>query len=422
MKRLFFIAILLTSTLLAQAQVTLQQCVEASRENYPLIARYGLLQQTEAVSLSDINKSWLPQIGAYAQGTVQNAVPEFPERLQQMVPDLKGLGKLQYKVGVELNQNIWDGGQSKSQRTIQRAQTEADRAALEVQLYAVRERVESLFFGALLAEEQVKQFELALELLNANILRMKSMLENGTAMSSDVDMLEAQLLTVSQQKIQAESAAANCRRLLEIFTGLDLTNQALAKPDATMPESLTAERPELRMFEAQNKAVVARGDGIEASLMPRIGFFAQAFYGYPGFDNFKSMMDRTMTFNILAGLKISWNIGGLYTKDNRRQQLRIAAESIGNDREVFLFNNHLQSTQQSDRIDEIRRVMADDRRIVELRGNVRKAAESQLENGVIDATALLTKITDENQARLTAAYHEIQLLQSIYQLKYTLNR
>ena len=61
-------------------------------------------------------------------------------------------------------------------------------------------------------------------------------------------------------------------------------------------------------------------------------------------------------------------------------------------------------------------------RIVELRKNVRKAAESQLDNGVIDATDLLTKLTEEKQARLTASYHEIQLLQSIYQLKHTLNR
>ena len=422
MKNLITIAVLLTATLVAQAQVTLQQCVDAAREKYPLIARYRLLEQTEAVSLSDINKSWLPQIGAYAQGTVQNAVPEFPERLQQMVPDLQGLGKLQYKVGVELNQNIWDGGQSKSGRSIRRAQTKADRAALDVQLYAVRERVEGLFFGALLAEEQVKQFNLTIELLNANIRRMRSMLENGAAMRADVDMLEAQLLTMTQQRTQALAGVTNCRRLLEIFTGIDLGDQTLEKPDATMPETPTVDRPELSMFNAKNQLFAAQEKDIKSSLMPRIGFFAQAFYGYPGFDNFKSMMDRTMTFNVLAGLKISWNIGGLYTKDNRRQRLRLASESVSNDREVFLFNNRLQATGQTDKIGEIRRVMADDRRIIELRGNVRKAAESQLQNGVIDATALLTKITDENQARLTAAYHEIQLLQSIYQLKYTLNQ
>ena len=422
MKKLILIALLLSAALVAHSQVTLRQCIDAARENYPLIARYGLLEQTEAVSLSDINKSWLPQIGAFAQGTVQNAVPEFPERLQQMVPDLQGLGKLQYKVGLELNQNIWDGGQSKSGRSIQRAQTEADRAALEVQLYAVRERVEGLFFGSLLAEEQVKQIDLSINLLNDNIGRMKSMFENGTAMRADVDMLEAQLLTATQQRTQAAAAAANCRRLLAIFTGLDLGNQTLVKPDDTMPETLIADRPELGMFDAKNQLFAVQEEDIKSSLMPRIGFFAQAFYGYPGFDNFKSMMDRTMTFNVMAGLKISWNIGGLYTKNNRHQRLRLASESVGNDREVFLFNNRLQSTAQTDKIDEIRRVMADDQRIIELRGNVRRAAESQLQNGVIDATALLTKITDENQARLNAAYHEIQLLQSIYQLKYTLNQ
>ena len=66
--------------------------------------------------------------------------------------------------------------------------------------------------------------------------------------------------------------------------------------------------------------------------------------------------------------------------------------------------------------------MADDERIVTLRASVRQAAESQLKNGVIDATALLSKITDENLALLTARYHEIQLLQNIYKLKNTLNR
>ena len=422
MKKIFVIAFLLSVALAGHAQVTLAQCIEAACENYPLIVRYGLIEKTQAVSLSDINKSWLPQIGAYAQGSVQNAVPEFPERLQQMVPDLQGLGKVQYKVGIELNQNIWDGGQSKSERSIQRAQTEEQRAALDVKLYAVRERVESLFFGALLAEEQVKQFDLTIALLNDNIRRMRSMLENGTAMRADVDMLEAQLLSVTQQRTQIESAATNCRRMLAIFTGLELGNQTLAKPEAKMPTTMTANRPELRLFDAQNHTFAAQEGGIKSSLMPRVGFFAQAFYGYPGFNNFKSMMDRTMTFNVLAGLRVSWNIGGLYTKDNRRKKLLLACEGVENDRDVFLFNNRLQATQQSDKIDEIRRVMADDQRIVELRGNVRKAAESQLKNGVIDATALLTKITDENQARLTAAYHEIQLLQSIYQLKYTLNR
>lgn len=156
--------------------------------------------------------------------------------------------------------------------------------------------------------------------------------------------------------------------------------------------------------------------------MPKIGLFAQAYYGYPGFDNFKSMMNRDLSFNVLAGIKVSWNIGSLYTKKNSEQKIRIASDNIAADRDLFLFNTSLQTQQQVDRVNEIGNVMKEDARIVRLRANVRRAAESQLENGVIDATALLAKITEENQARLSATYHEIQLIQSIYQLKYTLNR
>ena len=156
--------------------------------------------------------------------------------------------------------------------------------------------------------------------------------------------------------------------------------------------------------------------------MPKIGLFAQAYYGYPGFDYFKSMMSRDLSFNVLAGVKVSWNIGSFYTKSNREQKLKLSGEGIVNDRDVFLFNTGLETQAQADAIEEYKALMAEDSRIVDLRANVRRAAESQLENGVIDATALLTKITDENQARLNAAYHEIQMIQSIYKLKYVLNR
>ena len=134
------------------------------------------------------------------------------------------------------------------------------------------------------------------------------------------------------------------------------------------------------------------------------------------------MVNRDLSFNILAGVKVSWNIGAFYTKKNNRQLLRLSSNNIAVERDVFLFNTKMQTRLQLDRIDELKAIMKENDRIVELRANVRKAAESQLDNGVIDAIDLLAKLTDERQARLNASYHEIQLLQSIYQLKYTLNQ
>lgn len=425
-KRIFIGALLLITAGSLHAQVTLERCVELAQENYPLIKKYDLIERTQEINLSDINKGWLPQIGVYGQGTVQNAVPSFPDALSdmmsQMGTDMSGLGKLQYKIGVDVSQTIWDGGVSKSRREIARADREERQATLDVQLYSIRERVENLFFGVLLIDEQIKQTQATQSLLQSNLDRLRAMKSNGTAMQSDVDMVEAQYLAISQQLTQAQSNSQSYRRMLGIFTGMDMTGQQLEMPDAKMPDNLTPNRPEMNLFEAQTQANKAQFGSIKASLMPKIGLFAQAYYGYPGFDNFKSMMNRNLSFNVLAGVKVSWNIGSLYTKKNSERRLQLAAKTIAADRDVFLFNTSLQTQSQTDRISELMDIMKEDSRIVELRANVRKAAESQLQNGVIDATALLTKITDENQARLTSSYHEIQLIQSIYQLKNTLNR
>ena len=380
----------------------------------------------EEIDLSEINKSWLPQVSLYGQGTAQNETPSFPESLAKVVSQtgtvIMGVDEWQYKAGVDIRQNVWDGGELKAQRNTARAERAERQAALDVQLYAVRERVENLFFAILLLDEQMTQTRNMLTLLENNLDKLRAMLRHGTAMQSDVDMVEAQYLSTTQQLTQAESAANSQRKVLELFTGKSLAGQKLMKPDATLPQDLLPNRPEQRYFETQIRTNEARNANITAGTMPKIGLFVQTYYGYPGFNYFESMMNRDLSFNLLAGVKVSWNIGAFYTLKNKRRKLRLSSDHVAVERDIFLFNTNLKTRSQLDRIDELKDVMKANDRIVELRKNVRKAAESQLDNGVIDATDLLTKLTEEKQARLTASYHEIQLLQSIYQLKHTLNR
>lgn len=412
--------------LTVKADITLEYCLDKAESNYPLIRKYSIVERTCDIELADINKTWLPKIEVYAQGTAQNAVPQFPESLKdilsQMGQDMKGMGHLQYKVGADISQTIWDGGATRARREIERASAEESRASVSVEMYAMRQKVMNLFFAVLLTEEQIARAESSASLLEANFTQIKSMHLRGVAMQSDVDMVEAQLLTTRQQIISARSASDSYRQLLSVYTGEDIGAQKFVKPAATMPETLDSDRPELTLFDARNRLLKARQNAVDVTVMPRIGFFAQTYYGYPGINYFESIMKRDLSFNILAGIKVSWNIDSFYTKKDSRNKLLLAGENVANDLELFRFNTNLQTRTQTDAIDGLRKVMKEDNRIVELRGNVRRAAESQLANGIIDATALLSKITDENQARLTASYHEIQLLQNIYQLRYILNR
>lgn len=408
------------------AQVTLEECIALAEENYPIISKYDLLEQTKEVNLSNINKGWLPQINLYGQGTVQNDTPSLPESLTNIInqtgTNIAGLNEWQYRIGADISQNIWDGGTSKVHRKIERAEDAERQAAIDVQLYAVRERVEDLYFGILLMDAQIEQVKNMQLLLQSNLDKLRIMQSNGTAMQSDVDMVEAEYLGTVQQLTQAESASQSYRNVLGLFMGKSIVGQKLVKPEAFIPQDLMPSRPELKYFEKQLQTNEARNASITANMMPKIGLFAQLYYGYTGFDYFENMMNRNPSFNILAGVKLSWNIGALYNKKNDRMKLKLSSDNINVERDIFLFNINLQSRSQLDHIDELKAVIKNNDRIVELRANVRKAAESQLDNGVIDATALLTKLTDEKQARLTAAYHEIQLLQSIYELKYTLNK
>ncbi|MCH5347043.1 MAG: TolC family protein [Muribaculaceae bacterium] len=408
------------------ARLTLEQCQERARENYPAIKRYGLIEKSLEIDLSDINKSWLPSITAYGQGTVQNVVPAFPAALEdilaQMGREVRGIGKLQYKIGVDVSQTVWDGGASKARREATRSQEAVQQSGLEVELYALRQQVDNIYFAILLAEEQIKQSKQTLDLLNANLDLLSAMFKNGIAMRSDVDMVQAQALTLKQSISQAQSAVNSYRALLGIYVGEDVSTRELALPNADLPAEMTSDRPELRLFDSRQKALETSQLMTNVSLMPKIGFFAQAYYGYPGFDYFKSMMNRDLSFNILAGLRVSWNIDSFYNKKNKLAKTALDIDNINIERETFLFNTGLQTASQLEALQGLREMMQDDAQIIALRGNVRKAAESQLRNGIIDATALLAKITDENLAILTAKFHEIQYIQEIYKIKNTLNR
>lgn len=416
----------LLTSLLMRAEVTIEQCVEKAMANYPAIRKYNLLSAANEIELSDINKSWLPRIGVYGQVTAQNIVPSFPEPLsdvlQNMGQEMRGMGKIQYKVGVDVSQTIWDGGVSKARREMSRIQETMQRAVLDVELYQVRQRVENLYFAILLTEEQIVQSGITYKLLCDNLEKLSSMFRNGTAMQSDIDMVEAQALSVNQNIVQARSASKSYRKALELFIGESLENESLAMPAATMPINDDSNRPELKLFERKLDYNDAGNRLANSSLMPRIGLFAQGYYGYPGFNYFQSMMNRDLSFNIIAGVKVTWNIDSFYTRRNISRRTAVNAAEIAADRDVFLFNNKVQSASQNETIKGIREMMQDDSRIVELRANVRRAAESQLANGVIDVTALLSKISDENIAKLTSKYHEIILIQEIYKLKFTLDR
>lgn len=407
------------------AQMTLETCQELAREHYPEVKQYDLIRLTEQYDLSNAARAWLPQLSLSAQATWQNEVPEFPEALSGMLSragvTIPGLKKDQYKVGIELNQTIWDGGKSNADKRLARTEAAEQRAMTDVDLYTLKKRVNELYFGILLLEEKLSQTYRTIALLESNLDKMRSLVTNGTALASDADAVEAELLTARQQATQIEASRTSYRKMLELFIGEPLQGNLL-RPEFEEMATTELTRPELALFDAKKNRLAAQEALIKSSTRPKFGFFAQGYYGYPSMDYFASMMSNEWRWNLLTGIRMSWNFGAYYTKKNSLNKLRTAQQSIDLQRDVFRFETDLQISQETGDIARLRKTIADDARIVSLRQSVREAAESKLRNGIIDTNDLLQKITDEAAARSAQSVHEIELLKALYELKHTTNQ
>ena len=137
---------------------------------------------------------------------------------------------------------------------------------------------------------------------------------------------------------------------------------------------------------------------------------------------FNDMIDHKWRLNGIVGVKLSWNVGALYTRKNDKARLRLQRELIENERKVFLFNNSMEQIRQNSNINRFKTMMQTDKEIIALRTNVRKAAESKLLHGIIDVNSLLREINNENAAKVQWAIHEIDMLKEMYNLKYTNNQ
>ena len=406
----------------AHAQ-TLEECQQAAQRNYPLIERMSLIQQTAELTVQNIQKGWLPQVSASAQATFQSDVTAFPDEIQSLYQqigiDMKGLRKDQYRIGIDVQQTVYDGGAIRHRKEVARGQAGVEEAQQEVSIYSIRQRVNEMYFALLLLDDQIKLNHDLQELLDGNEQKLLSMYKNGTAAESDYKNVKAERLKVVQQLTSLQSQRQTVARMLGVFCGIEVKSPV--KPAVPGPTEGNL-RPELRLIDAQIRLADAQEKALDSALMPRLGIFAQGFYGYPGYNLFEDMMHRRWSLNGMVGARLTWNIGALYTRKNDKARLQLTRQTAENSREVFLFNNNLEQIQQNESIARYRKLMAEDEEIISLRSAVRGAAESKLQHGIIDVNGLVHEINQENAARVQQSMHEIEMLKETYNLKYTTNQ
>ncbi len=416
MKRTLFFFALLCTTVALSAQLTLEACRQKAQDNYPLVQKYGLIENAKEYNLSNAAKGYLPQFSLTARATYQSEVTELPIKLEGI--NVSGLPKDQYQAVVELNQNIWDGGVIRNRKELVKATSDVDREQLAVNMYALNERVDQLFFGILLLDEQRVQNQLLQEELGRNHAQIQSYMDNGVANQSDLDAVRVEQLNTQQKRIELDATRKAYWQMLAILIGEDANREpALVNPSEELVPVADVRRPELTWYEAQENRLSVQEQQLKTGYMPRLGAFVQGGYGNPGLN----MLKDGFSAYYIAGVRLSWNFGSLYTLRNDKKLINTNRQQVATNREVFLFNTRLQTTKLSGAIESMKRQMRDDDEIIRLRTNIRVAAEAKVANGTLTVTELLREITAESLAKQTKAQHEVQLLMNIWQLKYTVN-
>jgi len=420
MKRLL---ILLACLPIWAAGQRLEECQKAAEHNYPLIRQYDLVARTTDLTLSSIKRGWLPQLSVNAQVSYQSDVTSWPEQIQAMYQqaglDMKGLDKFQYRVGLDLNQPVYDGGVMRSRQRVTRAEGEVQAAQTEVTLYHIRQRVNEMFFSLLLVQEQLRLNDERTYLLQENEKTVTALYNRGTASESEVQTIRAEVLDAHRQQTTLTSRQRVLQRMLSLFCGIEITEPVKPQEWNSLSEELN--RPELKLVEAQLRLANAQDRALNSALTPRLSVFASGFYGYPGYNLFNDMMYRNGSLNGIVGARLTWSLSPFYTRRNDRAKIQVQREMAETNRELFLFNTRLERLRQDEQTEQYRQLMRDDEQIITLRTAIRQAAESKMQNGVISVNDLLKEINNENAARVQLSIHEIELLKNQYDQRFTTN-
>jgi outer membrane protein TolC len=393
--------------------LTLETCYDRARQNYPQIRQKELILRTREYSIANAAKGYLPQVNFTGQASWQSETIAFPFKIPGV--NLPVYSKDQYKVQAEVDQTIYDAGAIKFQQQLKNADEGIQLQNLEVDLYALKDRVNQLFFGILLLDEQLRLNELQHTDLQNGVDKSQASVNNGTAFRSSLDELRAEVLRTDQDRTELLATRKAYTRMLSLFIGKSLDeNSTLTTPVPVIPTA-DIKRPELALFDFKKRAFDIQERQLHTAYTPKISAFVQEAYSRPTLN----FISNDFGFWALGGIRFSWSLSGLYTNKNDKRLLDLDRRNLDLQKETFLFNTRLTLTQQQAEAEKYQALVDQDRQIIELRASVKTAALAQLQNGVITSHDYVTQVNAESQARQNMMLHRIQLLQTQYNTKTT---
>lgn len=407
MKKYLLLALLPAQLVLAQEPtVSLDSCVSWAKKNYPLFKQNDLIQQLSKENIAGIKENWYPKLSFLAKATYQTEVVslDMPGNSIKLPHD-------SYLANVTLEQSIIDGGQISQQRKIEELAAQLDLQKNEVEMYKVIDRVSQLYINILLVRENIEVMKLYAADLENKKKNVAASIQNGMALESSMDELEAEVLKIQQSVIELEENLKAGYTSLELYIGKKVNDNTVfdLKPMGGTVNNGDIIRPELRALDIQSSIVDSKYKLTNRLALPKLGVSLGGNYGRPG----PNFLNQNLRLFGEGSLVLRWNISSLYGLNREKSKAAISRETINVQRELVLLNIKTALTSQMAQIQAMNEMIEKDALIVMKRKNVTKTAASQLDNGKITLTDYLTILNAEMQAALNQKIHEIKLMNAV---------
>jgi len=412
-----FISILLVVFTVSCAygqELSLDSCQSMARKNHPLLRQAGIIDQISQLRQQNIQVSNLPQFDLTARASWQSDVT----KLALKIPGFAGpepLSKDQYKAYIDIRQKLFDGGVGKKREELEEADRLVSKQQNETELYKIRETVNTLYFNALIIQENLRIVDLKKETLDERIKIVGSSVKNGVSLPNELDQLRAENLLTEQQITELKSTQQTTFALLEIITGSTISEKTLfSKPNlSTIDINNDVKRPEIALFTLQKSKLDKSEDVLTNSRKPYVYAFGQAGYGRPGLN----MLDNNFADWYMVGAGLSWNIWDWHTTNRNRSAIKLQKDIIETNLDNFNRSVKTSLSQEENNSQKLKSLINTDEQLVVIKDQITKRSAVALENGTITSADYIRDLNAALQAKANLETHKVQLVQTTVNYK-----
>jgi outer membrane protein TolC len=394
----------------AQKIMTLKECYEKAATANALAGEKTGYSDISKLKDENLVKGWLPTLDANGSLIYNSSVLDMSSVLGSLpIPGIAGaikpLPNEQYKITVDVNQVIYDGGAIKGSRALEKADLSINEKQTETDLYKLRGQINSYYFNILLLTRQKELLNNYLEIIQKRIASMQSGIINGAILKSDADVLTSEKIKIEQQLAENEILKTSFLKNLSDLTGNQIEGSTVFMlPTFSGELSSELSRPELQLFDLRKEQLAAGMKVIDSKRMPKAYGFATFGYGNPPGSNF---FKNEFAPYYIIGASIKWNIFDWNKSKNERQVISLQQVIIDNRRNDLTDNlKRLLETKNSE-ITSLKALIESDSELISIRKRITASAESQYQNGTITATEYLNELNSERQAVINSEIHKI---------------